>query len=165
MWTHGRGGGYWARWERRAGGWRCSSCVWKASMTRYVLVSFPRIVAPIVWRLSHFRSRCKRCISRWARCCLTYGSSAPFVSRLCGLLRLRNWRKGPRGCRCGHDLVRDLHWVVWCSPLALVGNSSAENGCASTKFTGLPPIRLSFLPVLIAVSSCCLKNHLLIFTT
>ncbi len=87
----------------------------------------------------------KRCISRWARCCLTYGELRPFVSGLCGLLRLRNRREAPRGYRCGRDLVRDLHCAVWCSLLVLIGNSSTENGCASTKSRGsslfptLPP--------------------------
>ena len=85
----------------------------------------------------------KRYISRWARCCLTYGSSAPFVSGLCGLLR--NRREAPLGYRCGRDLVQDLHCAVWFSFLVLVGNSSTENGCTSTKsrvsslFPTLPP--------------------------
>jgi hypothetical protein len=49
--------------------------------------------------VSRCRSRCRRYISRLARCCPACAHSARFVCAPCGLLRLPNRRKAPHGWR------------------------------------------------------------------
>lgn len=95
------------------------------------------------------RLRCKRCTSRWARCCPTYGHFTPFVCALCGCQPLLNRRKDRRDWRCGRGLVRDRHYEAWSSLLALVGNSSARSGCASINPARIPLIRPLYLPFLL----------------
>ena len=89
---------------------------------------------------------CKRCISKWAHCCPTYGHFTLFVCVLCGCQLLLNRRKDPRDWRCGRDLVRDRHYGAWSSRQALVGNLSAGNGCASINPTRIPSSAPSISP-------------------
>ena len=96
-------------------------------------------MALIVCDVLRVRLRCKRCISRWAHCCPTYGHFTLFVCALCGCQPLLNRRKDRRDLRCGLGLVRDRHYEAWSSRLALVGNSSAGNGCASINPARIPP--------------------------
>ena len=104
---------------------------------------------------SRFRLRCKRCISKLARYCPTYAHCARFVCAPCGLLRLSNRRKAPRGWRSGRDPVRGWHCAAWYSLRALVGNSSTGNGCASIDPVKTQPFFFffyQFSPLYLAIS-------------
>ncbi|KAI0289067.1 hypothetical protein BC826DRAFT_640340 [Russula brevipes] len=143
----GRADGCWARWRRLAAGWKRSSCGWRASQMRCVLGRSPAPAAQLLFCICvpgmslivgpparlRFRSPCTCCTSRSVRCYLTYGRSAPFVYGRCGRPARLSKRTTRRGWRCGRDRHRDRRCAVSSSPRALVGNSIAGSGCASTR--------------------------------
>lgn len=96
--------------------------------------------------ISRVRLCHKRCVSRWAHRCSTYGHFTPFICVLRRNQLLVNLRKDTRDWRYGRDPVRDRHYAAWSSFAHLLGTRAwGMSDCQSILTEPLRPLYLHFL--------------------